>query len=569
MALETVKYHFDDFREIEFKDIPSLDIPHIETDHVLMPKDESPYMVFLAHVSKDYRPLGGCPYCHSDDLKLEGYASKPRKVHDVNRNNLRVDIILFPPRMSCKTCKAKFTPEIEAISGSRQMTTRLEEYLRKEVFLQPFSILAERSGLSISSISRIMDEEAAKYEAKRQADPPQAPRVLGIDEKHLGNIMRGTLVDIEKGILLDILVDNKRDTMIEGIKGLKDWDKRIEVVTCDMNNAYVSWIRTELPNVTIVIDRFHVVKNIEKSITGCRKALLDYRRKKLQEVPDELERARQSEVFGLVTKYNKIFHKSAEELARNEERQQQLHTIIATFPEFEMLHNLHFGVDSLYKMTNLKDAEKIWDAWFKIMPPGGPVQYEEWCKKYDMEPQLFDNWRSLSRHGFQMYKPYILNFFNSPDTRFTNAVTEGLNSMIGDVNIMGKGYSFENLRAKCLYAPLIHERTIYSIDLKTIEKWNLADARMAFMMHYGRPTSATLYTETRECLITELNVYKDNDWLTESLSDEIAYERERFKYSIARMDPANELPPMSDEHVIYDIELEDDNKRLTYYYDNL
>ena len=77
------------------------------------------------------------------------------------------------------------------------MTTRLEEFLRVECFLQPFTQLAERTGFSIQTISAIMDEEIVKYDKMREENPIEAPTVLGIDEKHISNVMRGTIVDVD------------------------------------------------------------------------------------------------------------------------------------------------------------------------------------------------------------------------------------------------------------------------------------------------------------------------------------------------------------------------------------
>ena len=533
-----------------------MDIPHIITDRAMMPADGKPYMAIFAHVDKSYRPKNGCPYCHSDDLKLEG-TTAPRLIHDVDRNNLRIDIVLQPPRMSCKTCRNKFTVNIEGISGSRQMTSRLKEYLRKECFLQPFSKLSERSGLSIYTIMDIMDEEIAKYEAERKANPPLAPRVLGIDEKHISHDMRGTLVDIETGKLLDMMADNKKTSMISAIKALKDWEK-IEVVTVDMNNAYVSWLTKELPNATIVIDRFHVVKNVEKSIRQCWKVLLEYRRKKIKENPDIDDKARQTELLRLVTKYNKIFQYSSSRLSieANGERMEQLSTIVKEFPEFKMLHNLHAFVDYLYAQTSREDAEKVWDDWYDIMPPGGPKQYEEWCDLYMFPPELFDCWRSFSRYGFLRFKPYILNYFNSEGTRVTNAATEGINSLIQDINVAGKGYSFERLRAKCLYASVIYERTIFTLDLKTVSRWSIPDARMSFMLRFGAPQEMSFVSTVKKCSIPSVNIYGNNSWLMRSLSYEHYKAQEEFLYSVKEMDKRNELDPMP-EPAIYTLELEE------------
>ena len=82
------------------------------------------------------------------------------------------------------------------------MTTRLYEYIKKESFLQSHTALEEQSGFSIQTIQNIMDEQIEIYEQQRKKDPPKAPEVLGIDEKHIDNKMRDTLVDVKNGVLL-------------------------------------------------------------------------------------------------------------------------------------------------------------------------------------------------------------------------------------------------------------------------------------------------------------------------------------------------------------------------------
>jgi Lhr-like helicase len=101
------------------------------------------------------------------------------------------------------------------------MTERLEKHLRKECFPRPFTELAISHGISVDTIRDIMDEEIDKFEAFRAKTPLQAPRMLGIDEKHSGRIARGTLVDIENCVLLDIMENNKKETMKAAIMRLK------------------------------------------------------------------------------------------------------------------------------------------------------------------------------------------------------------------------------------------------------------------------------------------------------------------------------------------------------------
>ena len=50
----------------------------------------------------------------------------------------------------------------------------------------------------------------------------------------------------------------------------------------------------------------------------------------------------------------------------------------------------------------------------------------------------------------ESWKEYIFNYFEE-GCQYTNAATEGVNSMIGHLNDLGRGYKFETLRIKALY----------------------------------------------------------------------------------------------------------------------
>jgi len=53
--------------------------------------------------------------------------------------------------------------------------------------------------------------------------------------------------------------------------------------------------------------------------------------------------------------------------------------------------------------------------------------------------------------------PYIMNYFEHP---VTNAYTESLNNLIRVMNRIGRGYSFEALRAKILFTEGVHKHTL-------------------------------------------------------------------------------------------------------------
>ena len=522
MSLKTKKYSFYELDELERDQWPTLDLPGIVIDSCRIPKDGGKYMLFLTHVAKDLKLACECSVCKSKNIRRDG-TGKFRLVHDVIRNNYRVDILIKPPRYRCTDCDASWSPAIPGIEEGKQMTTRLYEYLKVESFIQSFTTLAERSGFSIETIRNIFDEEVAKYEKMREEHPLEAPRVLGIDEKHLGRIMRGILVDIETGNLLDILPDNKAVTMQEGIKKLKDWDKNIKVVTTDMNNSYLSWLPTLLPGATVVIDKFHVSKDVNQRVSSTRKKLVPYRNSLIKRESDPKEKMKQSAALHIVQTNTRLFNFSMARIASEKDptKAQKLATVIDTLPEFRLLHNLHYAVEYIYEAEDLEEAERRYQEWLTILPPADKRGYKDWCDAYDVDDECFEDWRTFSKKEFLFFKPYILNYFR-PDCRFTNAAAEGLNRLIDNINTAGSGYEFNHLRAKCLYCSLIHEQINYGIDLKTVINWESSKPGTIGMMKPRTKTTYYGFTESIDHLALEpLNVYRKSKWFNDAFLDKL------------------------------------------------
>ena len=471
MALVDNIYESRELIEQDREGAPSLDLPDIEVEKYFRPADRGNYLLFYASVKKNVLP-GICPCCKSDEHWKRAGNGRHRLIHDMERNNCRVDIVLLPKRFECKQCGLKTTPPLRGIEERRQMTTRLLEFLQKECLLQSHTVLAQRSGFTVETIQNIMDEEIEKFEAQRIANPLLAPRVLGIDEKHITHKMRGTLVDVESGRLLNMLESNNAQTMQNAIQQLKEWDNRIKVVTVDMNNAYIRWLPELLPNAVIVIDKFHVIQDVQKRISATKSELYEYRKKLIKGVEDAEERVRQRGILNIVDKHPRLFNYSMETVIQSEKSEMalQLSTVMDEFPEFKLLRALYYAIETMYQKETYEEALEAWEEWMNLLPPSGDKRYQEWCDLYSVIPPLFDSFRSFQRTGFQRFKPYILNYFK-PGCRVTNAATEGVNTLIERINRDAHGLSFKSLRAKSLYASLIGERKRYGIDLSTIKSW--------------------------------------------------------------------------------------------------
>lgn len=111
-----------------------------------------------------------------------------------------------------------------------------------------------------------------------------------------------------------------------------------------------------------------------------------------------------------------------------------------------------FRTETKLLVPALADAYDFKEAFYRI--------YDEPTKEAAM--QTFEAWENtLPAHGLDKFRKLartvhnhfedIFAYWDAP-YRITNAYTEGLNGLIKVANRMGRGYSYEIIRAKTLYA---------------------------------------------------------------------------------------------------------------------
>lgn len=77
------------------------------------------------------------------------------------------------------------------------------------------------------------------------------------------------------------------------------------------------------------------------------------------------------------------------------------------------------------------------------------------------------------------WRKYIFNYFDT-EVKYTNAATEGLNSLIKHLNNEGRGYSFEVLRIKVLFHRKASYRPRTEIKRKKVYDMNYVPDESGF-----------------------------------------------------------------------------------------
>ncbi len=214
-----------------------------------------------------------CPECGS--AHIVKYKKQKRMIRDLNEYEHRVGIIIQGHRYQCKDCNNNFGEEFDAIDKAGRLTKRLKATIRKECFEKTFKVIAEQYGISQPSVKRVFDEYIEELSANYKIN---APKILGIDEVHLHSQFRGVFVDVIGQRVIEMTEDRKQETIRNFLLSLPDRNN-ISCVTMDMSRHYKYVVNEVLPNVPIVIDKFHVIKELNKALENIRTGLRNLLRK--------------------------------------------------------------------------------------------------------------------------------------------------------------------------------------------------------------------------------------------------------------------------------------------------
>jgi transposase len=181
----------------------------------------------------------------------------------------------------------------------------------------------------------------------------------------------------------------------------------------DMWSVYRQVAEICFPGVPVVVDRFHVERMAN----------------------DALERVRKAVRRGLNTRQRLKLKDDRHVLLARFDRLNvaQKGLCQAWFQEFPILAHAHRAKEefaAIYQSASRSAAERLFDRW-----EGG--------LHADIQPYFRD-----LLHAVHSRRVDVFNYFDHP---ITNAYTESINNLIKLENRMGRGYSFEVLRARMLY----------------------------------------------------------------------------------------------------------------------
>jgi len=367
------------------------------------------------HVTAEVsNPPSSCSACGSD--RLIGHGRTDQLIRDLPTHGKRMAIYVASRRWRCQACGKTVTELLPGVNAKREMTDRLVTWIGQQSLSRTFTSLADETGLDEKTIRNIFRDYVNELEAQFRFE---ATKWMGIDEIHLIR-PRCVISNIQNNTIVDMLVNRNKDTVIHYLSNLAGRHE-VQYVAMGMWAPYRDAVQAVMPKAKIVIDKFHVVRMANDTMERVRKGLRE-------QLSPKQRRGLINDRFVLLKRERDL----------DDKERLLLDGWTANYPELGAAYRLKEGFYGIYEgCTNPQAALSAYEAWAKAVTP-----------------ELRGAFGDLLR-AFTNWQPFILNYFEHP---VTNAYTESLNSLIRVMSRLGRGYSFEALRAKILFTEGVHAK---------------------------------------------------------------------------------------------------------------
>ena len=357
-----------------------------------------------------------CPACGALTNNVHDY--RLQLVKDSPIQGKAVLWLYHKRRYRCHCCGKRFYESNYLIPKWHRITNRL-------AMLAMNMLTTKQSRKDIANAVNVSPSSVGRWlQLMEYGRPNKLPKVLSIDEFR-GNTQYGKFQCIlsaptEKRVVNILPTPNESD--ISRYLSAFSNRKEVKYFVSDMRKEYISLAKRLLPNATIVIDRFHVVRYCTWAVENVRKRV----QKKL--LPEQRRYFKRSRKL-LLARMSKLSPESKAAVERM----------------------LCFDRD-------LREAYLLKEKFYEFMDSKDSVQAKERLRTF----RAFAFTADISEFQacltmLQNWEPYILNAFDCP---YSNGFTEGCNNTIKVIKRIAYGYrNFDNFRRRILMTLNVKEQS--------------------------------------------------------------------------------------------------------------
>lgn len=407
-------------------------------------------------------------FCPSCGLRMYSRGVKERTInHPVLQDGYSLILILKQRRWRCTNpeCRYDIAESFKFVSRNRR-TTNASDMLIVEAYknlMETSASIAKRFHVSDSHVHEVFDRYV-KLDRLPLTDAISVDEVYIDADKdcHYALIIQ----DFHTGDPIDML-RSRRNGVTEPYFASLPVEERNQVkyLISDMYNPYIAYVDKYFPNAVPVVDSFHVIQWIIRSIDAYIRQLLKKFRQRDSELQGKLSLEQQrpvslpvsNEVY-LLQKYRWLILSNQSGITYHSDPRMDshYHSLMNTYDYERAL----FSIDpNLQEFREAKEKYVLFNSRNGGDPIRARTELHELIQEYESSHhEIFRTFAGL----LKKYEDPIINSFimvekvgkgNIYNARLSNGPIESINRKVKDLKRLGRGFSnFDHFRNRFLYA---------------------------------------------------------------------------------------------------------------------
>lgn len=339
-----------------------------------------------------------CPRCGT---KSKAYDTEDKVWRHMNFFQHECYLHARIPRINCcgKDKCGVLLVEVPWARPQSGFTLLFEAFLMALVQAMPVNTVAALVGETDKRLWRMLHYYVAK--ARENVDM-SCVKAVGIDEtsSRKGHNYITCFVDLEKSQIVYVTEGKGKQTIASFKDDLKQHHgkpENIEKVCCDLSPAFISGVQKEFPDAALTFDRFHIMKIVNEAVDKVRRE----------------ETKQNPQLRG--TRY--LWLKNECNLTAKQSKQ------------FESIRNLRCKTAKAYQLK--VTFQELFSQPDKAAAEVFLKKWHSWARRSRIEP-MKQAAKTVDNH-----RQGILNWF---DSKISNGVLEGINSLIQAAKARARGY---------------------------------------------------------------------------------------------------------------------------------
>ena len=370
-----------------------------------------------------YQPIccDKCGVLFDDKFEKHGFITSNIKIPDVS--GFKTILRLKKQRYLCKHCDKAFTLRDNVTEYgcfiSKNTKWKIANELRNKISEKD---IAKNNNVSPNTVERIMDS----YYDTVKLYKHYLPMILSFDEfksvKSADDAMSFHMCNGETGQTIDIVEDRK---LLSLLKYFSYYSHRarnnVKFIVIDMYSPYVSLIQKMFPNAQIIIDSFHLIQLISRSLNKTRiKAM----------------KANKA-AYNKMKRYWKLILKDRSELDYSK------------WKKFTCFHNLMTEIDVVnYILDQDMELKETYYKYQELLQSIREKDYDSFIYAITNVNNLISDYMKTSIKTLKEFKDKIHNTFNN---NYHNGFIEGNNNFIKVLKRIAFGFrSFRRFKARIM-----------------------------------------------------------------------------------------------------------------------